>query len=175
MSHSRAGSAETDWAAILDERARRLARPPPAESRPGEGLTLVTFALANERYGIEARFVHEIARFVDFTPVPGAGDFLVGVTNLRGEVLPVVNLRRFFRLSERGVTDLTRLIVLGENRREFGLLADQVDDVAELRTDGILEPPASAPSSGRPYVLGVTKDALIVLDGARLLRDPRLS
>ncbi|MGH7437452.1 MAG: chemotaxis protein CheW, partial [Polyangiaceae bacterium] len=75
---------------ILDERAQRLARPPAEEPRPGESLVLATFALASERYAIEARFVRQIVRFVDFTPIPGAGDFLVGVTNLRGEVLAVI-------------------------------------------------------------------------------------
>jgi purine-binding chemotaxis protein CheW len=159
---------------VLDERARRLARPPPEEPGPGEMLELVTFALANERYGIETGFVREIARFLDFTPVPGAGDFLVGVTNLRGEILAVINLRKFFGVSERGLTDLSRLVVLGHNRNEFGILADQVHDIAAVRDDEVLEPLASAPSVGRQYVRGVTKDALIVLAGARLLGDQRL-
>ncbi|MGH7435652.1 MAG: chemotaxis protein CheW [Polyangiaceae bacterium] len=159
---------------ILDERAQRLARPAAEEPRPGESLVLATFALASERYAIEARFVRQIARFVDFTPIPGAGDFLVGVTNLRGEVLAVFNLRRFFGLSETGVTDLSRLIVVGENRNEFGVLADQVFDICVLREDEVLDPPAVADGIGRTYLRGVTRDALIVLDGERLLGDPRL-
>jgi len=137
-------------------------------------LVLATFALASERYGIEVRFVREIARLLDYTPVPGVGDFVVGVTNLRGEILAVVNLRRFFGLSERGVTDLSRIVVLGDTRNELGILADQVHDIAALRDDEVLEPLASPSSAGRHHVRGVTKDALIVLDGAELLRDPKL-
>jgi purine-binding chemotaxis protein CheW len=159
---------------VLDERARHLARPPAPEQAPGELLVLATFALGSERYGIETGFVREIARFLDFTPVPGAGDFLVGVTNLRGEILAVINLRRFFGVSDQGVTDLSRVVVLGRDRNEFGILADQVHDIAAVRDDEVLEPPASAPGAGRPYVRGVTKDALIVLAGARLLGDQRL-
>jgi purine-binding chemotaxis protein CheW len=168
----RPGSAEAKL--LLDERARRLARPPPQEPRPGEILVLATFALASERYGIEAGCVREIARFLDFTPVPGAGDFVVGVANLRGEILAVINLRRFFGVSDRAVTDLSRLVVLGHNRNEFGILADDVYDITAVRDDEVLDAPASAPSVGRQYVRGVTKDALIVLAGARLLGDQRL-
>jgi purine-binding chemotaxis protein CheW len=195
----RANGAPTDWTAIrarlalatkaterdvrpepaeakrlLDERARRLARPPPDEPAPGEVLTLAIFALAGERYGIETEFVREIARFLDLTPVPGAADFLVGVANLRGEILAVFNLKKLFGVAERGVTDRSRVIVLGHHRNELGILADEVHDIAAVRDDEVLEPPASVPGVGRPYVRGVTKDALIVLAGARLLGDERL-
>jgi len=64
--------------------------------------------------------------------------------------------------------------IFGQNRSEFGILADQVFDVSVLRGDEVLEPPASAHGIGRSYLRGLTKDALIVLDGERLLRDPRL-
>jgi purine-binding chemotaxis protein CheW len=159
---------------LLDERARVLARPPLEEPRASEILVLATFALSGERYGIETRYVREIARFTDFTPVPGAGDFLVGVTNLRGEILAVVNLRKFFGLAERGVTDLSRMLVLGDQRSEFGILADEVHDMARLPKDQVLQPTSPAASAGEQHVRGVTKDALVVIDGARLLRDERL-
>ncbi len=168
----RPGSAESRL--LLDERARLLARPPLEEPRAGELLVLATFALSGERYGIETRFVREIARFTDFTPVPGAGDFLVGVTNLRGEILAVVDLRKFFGLAGRGVTDLSRMLVLGEHSNEFGILGDQVHEIAALRADEVLEAPAPGFRAGDHHVRGVTKDALIVIDGARLLRDERL-
>jgi purine-binding chemotaxis protein CheW len=159
---------------LLDDRARKLAEPLPEQPRAGETLLVVTFALAGERYAIEARWVREITRFVDFTPVPGSAGFLVGVTNLRGEIVAVFNLRRFFGLSDTAVTDLSRVVVIGEDRNEFGILADQVHDIRSLREKDVLEPPGSTPSAGRPYVRGVTRDALIVLDGTRLLRDERL-
>jgi purine-binding chemotaxis protein CheW len=168
----RPGPAESKL--LLDERARQLARPPPEEARPGEVLFLATFALAGERYGIETEFVREIARFLDVTPVPGAADFLVGVANLRGEILAVVNLKKFFGVAERGVTDRSRVIVLGHSRNELGILADEVHDLAAVREDEVLEAPASAHGVDRPHVRGVTKDALIVLAGARLLGDQRL-
>jgi purine-binding chemotaxis protein CheW len=168
----RPGSAEC--ALVLGERARRLARPPPAEPQAGEQLILAAFALSGERYGIETAFVREISRFTEFTPVPGAGDFLVGVTNLRGAILAVVDLRKFLGLAGGGVTELSRMLVLGDDRSEFGILADEVHGIVTLRPDEVLEAPAPAPEDADHRVRGVTKDALIVLDGARLLRDERL-
>lgn len=166
------GSAEARR--LLDDRARKLAQPPAEEPLAGESLRLATFTLAGERYGVETRWVREVCRFVDFTPIPGSADFLVGVTNLRGEILAVFDLQRFFGLSDKAVTDLSRVVVFGEDRHEFGILADEVHDIVRLGLTDVLEPPASTPSAGRPYMLGVTSTALVVLDGKRLLSDERL-
>lgn len=160
--------------ALLDERARRLARSPVEAKAAGELLEVAVFSLANERYAIETRLVREIVRFVDFTPVPGAADFLVGVTNLRGEILAVVDLRRFFDLPVRGLTDHSRVIVLGRPSTALGVLADQAHEVAVLPASEVLEPATAATHIGRQYVRGVTKDALVVLDANALLGDARL-
>jgi purine-binding chemotaxis protein CheW len=160
--------------ALLEQRARQLAVPSEGEVRPGELLDLVVFVLARERYALETRVLREIVRFADFTPVPGAADFLVGVTNLRGEILPVIDLRRFFGLPDRGLTDQSRVLVLGLERRELGVLADEAHDMIRVRADAIFAPRATAPSGGRPYIRGFTDDAVVVLDGEKLLRDPRL-
>jgi purine-binding chemotaxis protein CheW len=160
--------------AVMDERARSLARVPAEAPRAAEVLQLAVFTLADERYGIETRFVREVVRLTDYTPVPGAPDFLVGVTNLRGEILAVIDLRKFLAVAARGVTDLSRVLVLGGERAEFGVLADTADEVLALRADDVHEPPGSVAGIGREYLRGVTAAALIVLDGGVLLRDGRL-
>jgi len=160
--------------ALLETRARQLANPLPEEARPGELLDVVVFSLARERYALESRVLREIVRLTDFTPVPGAADFLVGVTNLRGAILPVVDLRRFFGLPDRGLTDQSRVLVLGQDRPDVGVLADETHELASVRADGIFAPSATAPSGGRAYIRGFTADAVVVLDGEKLLRDPRL-
>lgn len=159
---------------LLESRAELLARAPAEEARTGQRLDLTIFTMARERYALEARLVREIVRFADFTPVPGAADFLVGVTNLRGEILPVIDLRRFFDLPDRGLTDQARVLVLGQERRDLGILADEANEILSLHADELREPSPAAPSIGRGYIRGVTREALIVLDGDRLLRDPRL-
>lgn len=158
---------------ILEERAARLAAPAPPERIPGLSLDLVVFALGAERYAIETGFVMGLAKVQGLTPVPGAPDHLFGIANLRGEILAVFELRRFFGLPVQGLTDLSRLVVLGRDRSEFALLADEVLDVVAIDADAVGPPPESLAGIGRRYLHGVTADALIVLHGAVLLSDDR--
>ena len=160
--------------AVLVERARALARVPPEAPDASEVVRVVTFALADERYAVEARYVREVTRLGEHTPVPGAPDFLVGVVNLRGDILAVFDLRKLFDLAPGAVTDMSRILVLGEDRAEFGVLADEAQEVRALRTAELLEAPASVGGVGREYLRGVTEEALAVLDGDVLLRDHRL-
>lgn len=161
-------------AEILRERARALARVPTEPLEHEGGLELAVFRLGRERYGIEARYVREVMRLVDCTPVPGLPEFFFGVTNLRGEILAVVDLARLLRIEREGLTDLSRLLVVGEREPEFGFLADEIHEVVEL-AEGALHPPTTALGDARHgYVRGITADALIVLEGAALLADPRL-
>lgn len=159
---------------ILAERARILARPA-AERARADRLELLVFALSGEWWALEARSVREVARFTDFTPVPGASPHLLGVTNLRGEILPVFDLRALTGRAAKGLGDLSRLLVLGEDRDELGLLADQVGEVRPVSPDEILDLPESLRAAGRTLLRGVTRDAVMVLDAGALLRDPRLS
>ena len=197
-SRQRRTSTETDWAAVrerlarakvvtaaavdlpeeriralMDERARALARlPEPAE--PAGTLAVMTFALGPERYAIETQYAREVVRLREFSPVPGAPDFVFGVTNFRGEVLCLIDLRRFFDVPATGVTDLSRMVVVGTERAEFGILADETIEIASVRSEDIVPSPESVAGVGREYLLGVTRDVLIILDGTALLRDPRL-
>ena len=159
---------------IMDARAQALARVQQSAPDAGEVLEVATFALADERYAIETRFVSEVTRLTDCTRVPGTPDCLLGVTNLRGEILSVIDLRKFFDLPIRELSDQSRVIVLGVERAEFGVLADAAHEVTSLRRDELLEVPGSVTGLGREYLRGVTSDALIVLDGAALLQDARL-
>jgi purine-binding chemotaxis protein CheW len=159
---------------LLEERARILARVPTQAALASEVLEVATFNLARETYAVETRFVREVVRLTTYTPVPGAPDFLVGIINLRGEILAVIDLRKVLQVPEQGLSDLSRVLVLGNDRAEFGIQADFVHEVRTLRLDEVLEPPGSVAGRGREYLRGVTSDALIVLDAAVLLQDRRL-
>ena len=160
--------------AILVERARALARPIETGTARTTDLSLVTFSLAGERYGIEAQLVIEIGRLSDFSPLPAAPSHLVGVTNLRGEILPIFDLRALLGLNRRALDDLSRLLVLGNDRAEFGILADATRELTELASSEVLPSPPSVSTEARRFMRGVTKDALVVLDGKVLLEDRRL-
>jgi purine-binding chemotaxis protein CheW len=155
--------------AIMDARARALAQVPAPAQPSGVRIDVVEFCLGRERYAIETCFVHEVIRFVDYTPVPEATESIIGVTNFRGTVLPVVDLCRLFNIPRQGLTDLSRLIVLGEKRIEFGILADEARGRTEISTADILPDLDDVSRISRIYLRGLTREALIILDGSALL------
>jgi purine-binding chemotaxis protein CheW len=160
--------------AILAKRAEILARPADVATAQETDLRLATFALANEQYGIEAHLIVEIGRLSDYTPLPSAPPHLVGITNLRGEILPIFDLRALLGLRRGALDDLSRLVVLGKVRAEFGILADSTRELVSLSASELLPPPSSVTEQARHYMRGVTKQALVVLDGSVLLEDRRL-
>lgn len=160
--------------AILEERAKILARVPVPPLIAAEVLVVATFRLGDEAYAIETRHVRRVVPLEGCTPIPGSPDFLVGIINLRGEVLAVISLGMLFGVVERPRTESAKVIVLGDQRDEFGILADATEEVTALRIDALLEPPGSLDGAGRHYIRGVTEHARIVLDGAVLLEDERL-
>jgi purine-binding chemotaxis protein CheW len=160
--------------AVLEERARAAARIPAPPPEAGAVLEVVLFDLGNERCAIETAFVREIHRPKEIAPLPGTPDFVVGISNLRGEMLAIFDLQRFFDMAATAPTEHSRVIVFGQERVEFGIRADRVHEVALLRIADIQEPPASVAAGARAFLRGVTADALLVLSGTALLDDPRL-
>jgi purine-binding chemotaxis protein CheW len=159
--------------AILDERARLLSRPH-IEASPSTGSRdVLFFAVGGERFVVETTYVREIVRLVDFTPVPGAPDFVVGVSNYRGQILCVVSLRSILG-APSSLTDLSRIVVMGLETAEFGILADRTEAISVLRASEVLPLSESVTGTGRGYLLGVTREAVLVLDGRQLLHDSRL-
>ncbi len=161
---------------ILDQRARQLAGEAGATAAPPPGGTidLVLFRLAGEVYAVESRHVLEVAPLKALTPIPGAPAFIAGVTNLRGRILDVVDLRTFFELPARGLTDLTRVVVLQGGGMEFGLLAETVSGALAFRADGLQGPLPTMSGPRAEFLRGIAPGGEIVLDAERLLADPRL-
>lgn len=160
---------------LLEARARAVAQVPVDAAEAGALLEVIGFALGAERYALPTDCIREILRIRAITPLPGAPDFLVGITNLRGQIVAVFDLRRFFGIASPSGTEQARLIVLGQERIEFAILVDAVHEVFRVALDTIRDAPASVVGIARAYLRGVTADALIVLDGAVLLSDPRLT
>lgn len=158
--------------ALLQERARQLAREPAAAA--AATAEVLEFMLAHERYALEMDYVHEVHLLRELTPLPGTPAFVAGIVNVRGHILSLVDLRRFFGLAERGLTDLNQIIVLRGGGMRFGVLADQIVGVDRLAPADLLRPPSSLGGIRGEYLKGVTARRLIVLDGGRLLADPAM-
>lgn len=154
--------------AVLEERARLLARPA-APPLAGDTLEVVTFALANETYAVESRYVLAVFRLTDLSPLPGAEPPVFGVTVWRGELLTILDLRAALGLSVTALNDLSRVIVLGEERPAFGILADAARELVTLPASDVREPPEGV-AAKREYLRGVTPDAMLVLEATKLLQ-----
>jgi purine-binding chemotaxis protein CheW len=162
-----------DQRRILRERARLLAREPQADNAE-EVLVVVEFILAHERYGLESTLIREVYPLKEFTPLPGTPSFILGIMNLRGQILSITDIRKFFDLPEKRLTNLNRVIILKNHDREFGILAD---DIVGMRTIALKDLQLSLPTlTGlrADYLKGVTPDRLVVLEGEKLLTDDRL-
>lgn len=158
---------------ILRARARALAQVP-EQPQTGETLEVLEFSLAHERYAVETHYVQEVHALRELTPLPGTPAFVLGIVNLRGRIVPVFDLKKFFDLPEQGLTDVHRIIVVRGTGVELGLLADVV---ASVRSIGIGRLQSSLPTlTGirAQYLKGVTDERLVVLDLGRVLSDPKI-
>ncbi len=157
-------------ARILEERARTLALSG-RESHDADTLEVVEFMLAHEKYGIETAFVREIYPLTNLTPVPCTPEFVLGIVNLRGEIVSVIDIKRFFELPEKGLTDLNKIIVLQSELMRFGILADAIHGVRRIRVADIQPSLPTLTGIREQYLRGVTTERMIILEAGRLLVD----
>jgi purine-binding chemotaxis protein CheW len=159
---------------ILKERAKNLAREGQADQAARKHLDVVEFFLAYERYAIESSWVREVHPLKEITPLPGTPAFVLGIINVRGRIVSVVDLKKFFDLPTRGLADLNRVIIIGDAVMEFGILADSVTRVRQIPADELQPPLPTLTGVRADYLQGVNADGLVVLDVARLLSDPKI-
>jgi len=156
---------------ILRERARLLAREP-EDQRPSAGcLDAVEFLLAYEHYGIESSYVREVYPLRELTALPGTPPFVLGVTNVRGQILSVMDIKRFFDLPDKGLTDLNKIIIVRTEAMELGILADAILGMRVVATEELQSSLPTLTGIRAEYLRGVTKERLVVLDMERMLSD----
>ena len=126
---------------------------------------LVVFDLADEAYGVDISSVREIIRMQEITRVPRAPDYVEGVINLRGRVIPVVDLRKRFGFTVTEWTKDTRIVVIDIGKQDIGVVVDAVNEVLRLSA-GAVEPPSSVITTVESeYLVGIAKleSRLIIL------------
>lgn len=163
-----------DKKTVLKERARKLALRPADAAVEEDVLNVIEFRLAHEMYAVEVDYVREVYPLKDLTPVPCAPSFVLGIMNVRGQVISVTDAREFFDLPKKEINDLFRVLILENRDMELGVLADEVFGETKIPLSAIQ---GEMPSMGRikeEYVRGVTKERLIVLNADKLLSDPNI-
>jgi len=158
----------------LRERARELAMEPVKDDKDQMVMEVIRFSMGNEIYAVESAFVRDVAPLKDLTPLPGLPDFILGLINLRGEILSVVNLKYFFNLPGTGLSELNKVIFLQNDQIEFGILADELLGRSSILSSSIQPLLTTVTGIGSEYLAGITQDRIIILNAGRMLSDPRM-
>jgi len=135
-------------------------------------LQWVTFRLDDETYGINVMQVQEVLRMSEIAPVPGAPDYILGIINLRGNVVTVIDTRRRFGLSPKEYDDSTRVVIIETENVIVGMLVDSVAEVVNLRASEIEVAPNVGNEESSKYIQGVYskgESILILVDLNKLL------
>jgi len=148
-----------------------------AEEYDDEVLRWVTFELEDETYGINVADVREVLRFTEIAPVPGAQGYVIGIINLRGNVVTVIDTRKRFGLGPKEVDDLSRIVIIEIDGQEMGILVDSVAEVVDLKMSDIEPAPNVGNEETSRYIMGVTSrsgELLIIVDLKKILSSEEL-
>jgi len=143
-----------------------------------EPIQFVTFRLEDEIYGINVMQVQEVLRITEIAPVPGAPNYVLGIINLRGSVVTVIDTRTRFGLMATEVDDDSRIVIIESEKQVVGILVDSVAEVVELRQSEIDSAPNVGNDESSRYIQGVASkgpDLLIVVDLNKLLTEDEWS
>jgi purine-binding chemotaxis protein CheW len=137
-------------------------------------LQWVTFRLENESYGINVMQVQEVLRYTEIAPVPGAPPYVLGIINLRGNVVTVIDTRSRFALPHAETTDQTRIVIIEAENQVVGILVDAVAEVVYLRQSEIETTPNVGNDESAKFIQGVchkNDELLILVDLEKLMSD----
>ncbi len=138
----------------------------------------LTFVLGNEQYGLEILKVQEIRGYDAVTQIANTPDFIKGVVNLRGKIVPIVDLRIKFHLGKVGYDEFTVVIILNLNGRVVGIVVDGVSDVMALKEEQIRDVPSLVTSIDTKYIVGlatVEEQMLILVDIEQLMTSQEMA
>jgi purine-binding chemotaxis protein CheW len=159
---------------ILKERAKALAVEPEEKETARQHIEILEFLLAYEKYGVETRHIREVFPMKELTPVPCTPPFVLGIINVRGQIISVIDIKRLFDLPEKGLTDLNKVIILRDKEMEFGILADVILGVVKLPLSHLQAALPTLTGIREEYLRGITGDRLVILDAGRLLIDKKV-
>lgn len=182
--------------ALLKARAKEMAQPPPSHKDAATTLEIVQFRMAHETYAFESRYIREVYPLRDYCPLPCTPAFVFGLINVRGQLLSVLDLKRFFGLASQELDNHNQAIILRheweqqtwaqeesqshepprgdigdlpQGLMEVGILADALLDVREVDRTSLQTALPTLTGLRQEFLLGITPDNVIVLDATKLL------
>ncbi|MGN1394159.1 MAG: chemotaxis protein CheW [Succinivibrionaceae bacterium] len=144
------------------------------QEKSNEVLRWVTFHLDKEVYGVNVMQVKEVLRYTDIAPVPGAPAYVLGIINLRGNVVTVIDTRMRFGLEPGVITDSSRIVIIEASNQVVGILVDSVAEVVDLNSGDIDPAPNVGTEESAQFIKGVSNrenELLILIDLNKLLTD----
>lgn len=169
-----AGSTPEEEKHTLKNRARKLAQERESKDRGTERIDVLEFLVSDEKYAIQLSHVREVVHLRELTPVPCTPSFVLGVMAVHGRIVSVIDIKRFFDLPGKGLTDLNKVVVLYDGQMEFGILADAVTGAGTISLADLQPSLPTLTGVREEYLLGITGDGVVALDGGKLLRDPKI-
>lgn len=140
----------------------------------GQEMRWVTFQLEKEKYGINVMQVQEVLRVSEIAPVPGAPEYVLGIINLRGNVVTVIDTRKRFGLLPKEMDDSTRIVIIESDEQVVGILVDSVAEVVDLPVSDMESAPNVGTEESAKFIQGVAShddELLILVDLNKLLTD----
>ena len=164
---------KNDELSILETRAKILAQESKKEIADRKYIDVIQFRLSSELYAIESKYVKEALPLKDFTPLPGIPSFILGVVNVRGKILSIMNLKKFFDLPGNDLGELNKLIIIRNVNMRFAILADEIIGITKIDEEDIQLTIPTLEGYKEKHIKGITKDCVVVLDGEKLLSDKK--
>jgi purine-binding chemotaxis protein CheW len=165
---------EEEKKSILIKRAKALAGEISTEEVMEQTVQVVEFMLASEKYGIEAIYIREIFPLKELTHIPCTPPFVLGVINVRQQIVSVIDLKKFFNLPEKGISDLNKVIIMKTDEMEVGILADSITGISCINLKRLQTELPGLTDIGTEYLKGIGEGPLIILDGGKILSDKKL-
>jgi len=160
-------------AEILQKRASQMAKKEKVDDK-GNYIEIVKFVMDKETYGIETNFIQEVYQLKDMAIFPCMPKFMTGIINMRGRLITIIDLKKVFELPGKGLSEMSKAIIIRSGKREFGILADRVLGIEKIDPLSIQKSLPTLQGIQTEYLKGITDKYIVLLDAVKLLADTKL-
>jgi purine-binding chemotaxis protein CheW len=168
------GYSSSEVARILKERAESVALVKEQDAQVDEQFSVIEFELGMERYAIDTLLLKEVLITRKIYDLPGTPGYILGVINLRGIIVTVIDLKEFLQLKYKGINDSTSIVVVESHGNAVGFVVDRINGIKNIGLEITERSKPKFQHIKEEYLMGVTGETVVVLDALRLLDDQRM-